>query len=144
MSKEEFTSLGLGSTGQFQQIEDWSITGMASAVFRAINDVWNKGFGVNQNMDVHDEEAYGLYNGESFLKYTYNNLKNAWNTLTNPETTPSGTVRLIDWFKQQFPTLLINSPLTLAETGGLATAASGVASEIQRTGEELGNNFIKT
>jgi hypothetical protein len=55
MSKEDFTSMGNGSTRQVQQIMDWNVTSIAAAAFRVINDIWDEGFGnFAMDNDVHD------------------------------------------------------------------------------------------
>lgn len=62
MSKEDFTSMGLGSTRQTQQIMDWNVTSIAAAAFREINDIWEEGFGnFEMSNDVHDQSRLHLW-----------------------------------------------------------------------------------
>lgn len=99
MSKEEFTSMGLGSTRQTQQIMDWNVTSIAAAAFREINDIWDEGFGnFAMSNDVHDQSRLHLWADRDieyrqlpswlgFLQPAYNTIQDyLWRTGNNVET----------------------------------------------------------
>lgn len=87
MSKEDFTSMGNGSTRQTQQLLEWNVTSIAAAAFREINDIWNEGFGnFAMSNDVHDQsklhftedlevEYRQLPSWLSFLQPAYNSIQ---------------------------------------------------------------------
>ena len=96
MSKEDFTSLGNGSTRQNRQIMDWNVTGIAAAAYREINHIWDKGFGnFEMSNDVHDQSRLHLWEDRdieyrqlpswlSFLQPAYNSIQDyAWRTKQN-------------------------------------------------------------
>ena len=96
MSKEDFTSLGNGSTRQNKQIMDWNVTGIAAAAYREINHIWDKGFGnFEMSNDVHDQSRLHLWEDRdieyrqlpswlSFLQPAYNSIQDyAWRTKQN-------------------------------------------------------------
>ena len=96
MSKEDFTSMGLGSTRQVQQIMDWNVTSIAAAAFREINDIWDEGFGnFTMSNDVHDQSRLHLWADRevdyrqlpswlSFLQPAYNTVQDYfWRTGNN-------------------------------------------------------------
>lgn len=98
MSKEEFTSMGMGSTRQTQQIMDWNVTSIAAAAFREINDIWDEGFGnFTMSNDVHDQSRLHLWTDReveyrqlpswlSFLQPAYNTIQDyLWRTGNNVE-----------------------------------------------------------
>lgn len=99
MSKEDFTSMGLGSTRQVQQIMDWNVMSIAAAAFREINDIWDEGFGnFEMSNDVHDQSRLHLWADRevdyrqlpswlSFLQPAYNTIQDyLWRTGNNVET----------------------------------------------------------
>ena len=99
MSKEDFTSMGNGSTRQVQQIMDWNVTSIAAAAFREINDIWEEGFGnFKMSNDVHDQSRLHLWADRevdyielpswlSFLQPAVNTIQDyLWRTGTNIET----------------------------------------------------------
>lgn len=62
MSKEDFTSMGNGSTRQVQQIMDWNVTSIAAAAYRVINKIDEKGWGnFEMSNDVHKQERLHLW-----------------------------------------------------------------------------------
>ena len=96
MSKEDFTSLGNGSTRQNRQIMDWNVTGIAAAAYREINHIWDKGFGnFEMSNDVHDQSRLHLWEDRdieyrqlpswlSFLQPAYNSIQDyGWRTKQN-------------------------------------------------------------
>ena len=96
MSKEDFISLGNGSTRQNRQIMDWNVTGIAAAAYREINHIWDKGFGnFEMSNDVHDQSRLHLWEDRdieyrqlpswlSFLQPAYNSIQDyAWRTKQN-------------------------------------------------------------
>lgn len=96
MSKEDFTSLGNGSTRQNRQIMNWNVTGIAAAAYREINHIWEKGFGnFEMSNDVHDQSRLHLWEDRdieyrqlpswlSFLQPAYNSIQDyAWRTKQN-------------------------------------------------------------
>ena len=96
MSKEDFTSMGLGSTRQVQQIMDWNVMSIAAAAFREINDIWDEGFGnFEMSNDVHDQSRLHLWADRevdyrqlpswlSFLQPAYNTVQDYfWRTGNN-------------------------------------------------------------
>ena len=98
MSKEDFTSMGLGSTRQVQQIMDWNVMSIAAAAFREINDIWDEGFGnFAMSNDVHDQSRLHLWADRevdyrqlpswlSFLQPAYNTIQDyLWRTGNNVE-----------------------------------------------------------
>lgn len=96
MSKEDFTSLGFGSTRQVKQLMDWDVTNIAAAAFRTINDVWEQGFGnFAMSNDVHEQGSLHLWADReieyrqlpswlSFLQPAYNSIQDyLWRTGNN-------------------------------------------------------------
>lgn len=99
MSKEDFTSMGNGSTRQVQQIMDWNVMSIAAAAFREINDIWDEGFGnFKMSNDVHDQSRLHLWADREvnyhqlpswlgFLQPAYNTIQDyLWRTGNNIET----------------------------------------------------------
>lgn len=118
MSSEDFAGLGAGSTRQLSQRMEWDITGIAGATFRAINDVWNKGFLLNnpQTNNVHPEEEPKKYNHlpqylnflqpayealqDYFVNWTGKNIEAFFHQLGDEETSPLAGRKIIGWLKR--------------------------------------------
>lgn len=118
MSSEDFAGLGAGSTRQLSQRMEWDITGIAGATFRAINDVWNKGFLLNnpQTNDVHHEEEPMKYKHlpqylnflqpayealqDYFVNWTGKNIEAFFHQLGDEDTSPLASRKIIGWVKR--------------------------------------------
>ena len=118
MSSEDFAGLGAGSTRQLSQRMEWDITGIAGATFRAINDVWNKGFLLNnpQTNNVHPEEEPKKYNHlpqylnflqpayealqDYFVNWTGKNIEAFLHQLGDEDTSPLASRKIIGWVKR--------------------------------------------
>ena len=138
MSKEEFTSIGLGSTQQFQQLDDWQILGVAAALYRTINDVFGTDFSPKGDKDVYNEDARGYYDGETWWEYLIKNIKQLFSTYLNPEITPSWAVKIIDWLKQRFPH---GSSILEFDNSGMAIAEP-ISKSIIDVGRETADKTI--
>lgn len=171
MSKEDFTSLGNGSTRQNRQIMDWNVTGIAAAAYREINHIWEKGFGnFEMSNDVHDQSRLHLWEDRdieyrqlpswlSFLQPAYNSIQDyAWRTkqnlgsfvetgyLSGPNSSSilgKTVVPLIQRIAANIEAMVNDyKSISEAETGGAQTIAGVITSSTDNLGLSLGEKIL--
>lgn len=171
MSKEDFTSLGNGSTRQNRQIMDWNVTGIAAAAYREINHIWDKGFGnFEMSNDVHDQSRLHLWEDRdieyrqlpswlSFLQPAYNSIQDyAWRTKQNlgsfietgylsgsnsSSILGKTVVPLIQRIAANIEAMVNDyKSITDAETGGAQKIAGVITSSTDNLGLSLGERIL--
>lgn len=171
MSKEDFTSLGNGSTRQNRQIMDWNVTGIAAAAYREIHHIWEKGFGnFEMSNDVHDQSRLHLWEDRdieyrqlpswlSFLQPAYNSIQDyAWRTkqnlgsfvetgyLSGPNSSSilgKTIVPLVQKIAANIEAMVNDyKSISEAETGGAQTIAGVITSSTDNLGLSLGEKIL--